>query len=148
MLRQHGAHAIDFKGEAITFKATTAGILATMSHCIDLMSQREDMWHKRLEKETDKRKRFEEAYKNLLVERPKTSSIVGGPDYEEGPHSRLNEEEFYDAVDAALDKLDKDDENKMMSLVQVKAATPPATSLSSSHPLYDEVRYPFDWLCC
>ena len=50
ILQQHGAHSIDFKGEAITFKATTAGILATMSHCIDLMSQREEVWRKRLDK--------------------------------------------------------------------------------------------------
>ena len=28
---------IDFKGEAITFKATTAGILATLSHCIEVI---------------------------------------------------------------------------------------------------------------
>ena len=39
LVRQHGIHAVDFKGEAITFKATTAGIVATMSHCIDLMNQ-------------------------------------------------------------------------------------------------------------
>ena len=50
ILQQHGAHAIDFKGEAFTFKATTAGILATLSHCIELMMQREDAWRKRLEK--------------------------------------------------------------------------------------------------
>lgn len=50
ILQQHGAHAIDFKGEAFTFKATTAGILATLSHCIDLMGQREDSWKKRLER--------------------------------------------------------------------------------------------------
>ena len=41
---------MDFKGEAFTFKATTAGIIATMSHCIELMSQREDAWKKKLEK--------------------------------------------------------------------------------------------------
>lgn len=50
ILQQHGAHAIDFKGESFTFKATTAGILATLSHCIDLMSQREEAWKKRLER--------------------------------------------------------------------------------------------------
>jgi len=50
ILRQHGAHAIDFKGESFTFKATTAGILATLSHCIELMGQREDAWRKRLER--------------------------------------------------------------------------------------------------
>ncbi len=43
-------NGIDFKGEAITFKATTAGILATLSHCIDLMVKREDSWQKRLDK--------------------------------------------------------------------------------------------------
>lgn len=50
ILQQHGAHSVDFKGESFTFKATTAGIIATMSHCIELMSQREDAWRKKLEK--------------------------------------------------------------------------------------------------
>ena len=45
-----GVNGIDFKGEAITFKATTAGILATLSHCIELMVKREDSWQKRLDK--------------------------------------------------------------------------------------------------
>lgn len=45
-----GMNGIDFKGEAITFKATTAGILSTLSHCIDLMVKREDSWQKRLDK--------------------------------------------------------------------------------------------------
>lgn len=43
-------NGIDFKGEAITFKATTTGILATLSHCIELMVKREDNWQKRLDK--------------------------------------------------------------------------------------------------
>uniref|UniRef100_A0A674HJF5 Ceramide transfer protein n=1 Tax=Taeniopygia guttata TaxID=59729 RepID=A0A674HJF5_TAEGU len=38
-----GINGIDFKGEAITFKATTAGILATLSHCIELMVKREEL---------------------------------------------------------------------------------------------------------
>lgn len=45
-----GVNGIDFKGEAITFKATTAGILSTLSHCIELMMKREDSWQKRLDK--------------------------------------------------------------------------------------------------
>uniref|UniRef100_A0A6Q2XNX0 Ceramide transfer protein n=1 Tax=Esox lucius TaxID=8010 RepID=A0A6Q2XNX0_ESOLU len=45
-----GMNGIDFKGEAITFKATTAGILSTLSHCIELMVKREDSWQKRLDK--------------------------------------------------------------------------------------------------
>jgi len=45
-----GMNGIDFKGEAITFKATTAGILSTLSHCIELMVKREDSWQKRVDK--------------------------------------------------------------------------------------------------
>lgn len=52
-LSHKGINGIDFKGEAITFKATTAGILATLSHCIDLMVKREDSWQKRLDKVWD-----------------------------------------------------------------------------------------------
>lgn len=44
------ARGIDFRGESITFKATTAGILATLAHCIDIMNKREDYWHRRLDK--------------------------------------------------------------------------------------------------
>ena len=43
-------HAIDFKGEAITFKATTSGILATLSHCIDLLTKKEEYWKRKYEK--------------------------------------------------------------------------------------------------
>lgn len=50
-----GMNGIDFKGEAITFKATTAGILSTLSHCIELMVKREDSWQKRLDKVKIKR---------------------------------------------------------------------------------------------
>ncbi|XP_053557376.1 ceramide transfer protein isoform X4 [Bombina bombina] len=101
-----GINGIDFKGEAITFKATTAGILSTLSHCIELMMKREDSWQKRLDKEVEKRRRVEEAYKIAMSELKKKSHF-GGPDYEEGPNSLINEEEFFDAVEAALDRHDK-----------------------------------------
>lgn len=41
---------VDFKGEAITFKATTAGILSSLSYCIEVMNKREDHWQKKFEK--------------------------------------------------------------------------------------------------
>ncbi|XP_016128304.1 collagen type IV alpha-3-binding protein-like [Sinocyclocheilus grahami] len=108
-LSHKGINGIDFKGEAITFKATTVGILATLSHCIDLMVKREDSWQKRLDKEMEKRRRVEEAYKSALSELKKKSHF-GGPDYEEGPNSLINEDEFFDAVEAALDRQDKIEE--------------------------------------
>ena len=138
VLQDHGAHAIDFKGESFTFKATTAGILATLSHCIELMTQREDAWKKRLEKEIDKRKKIEEAYKLLLGDKPKRI-VMGGPDYEEGPHMLINEDEFYDAVDASLDKLEREEERRQLSKAEAQAQRPPLTSLSPTHPMYNEI---------
>uniref|UniRef100_A0A4W5KN91 Ceramide transfer protein n=1 Tax=Hucho hucho TaxID=62062 RepID=A0A4W5KN91_9TELE len=118
-----GMNGIDFKGEAITFKATTAGILSTLSHCIELMVKREDSWQKRLEKELEKRRRVEDAYKSALSELKKKSHY-GGPDYEEGPNSLINEDEFFDAVEAALDRQDKIEEQCQSDKVRIPRLTP------------------------
>ncbi|XP_071952384.1 ceramide transfer protein-like [Antedon mediterranea] len=111
---------IDFRGEAFTFKATTGGILATLSHCIDLMRQREEQWQKRLEKEQDRRKRAVEEYKKMF-EKMKGMNIKGGPDFEEGPYSKLKEEEFFDAIESALDLNDQLEDQKVTS----KESLPP-----------------------
>ncbi|XP_041757161.1 ceramide transfer protein isoform X2 [Coregonus clupeaformis] len=118
-----GINGIDFKGEAITFKATTAGILSTLSHCIELMVKREDSWQKRLDKELEKRRRVEDAYKSALSELKKKSHY-GGPDYEEGPNSLINEDEFFDAVEAALDRQDKMEEQCQSEKVRIPRLTP------------------------
>jgi collagen type IV alpha-3-binding protein len=49
-IEDHAAMGLDFKGEAFTFKATTAGILLNLAHCIELMQQREDFLNKKLNK--------------------------------------------------------------------------------------------------
>ena len=38
--------------------------------------------------------------------------MVGGPDYEEGPLSQIGEDEFFDAVESALDKLQEEQDYK------------------------------------
>ncbi|XP_069565494.1 ceramide transfer protein-like isoform X1 [Brachyistius frenatus] len=118
-----GMNGIDFKGEAITFKATTAGILSTLSHCIELMVKREDSWQKRVDKELEKRRRVEDAYKSAMNELKKKSHY-GGPDYEEGPNSLINEDEFFDAVEAALDRQDKIEEQCQSEKVRIPRLTP------------------------
>ncbi|XP_056231644.1 ceramide transfer protein-like isoform X4 [Seriola aureovittata] len=117
-----GINGIDFKGEAITFKATTAGILSTLSHCIELMVKREDSWQKRLDKELEKRRRVEDAYKSAMHELKKKSHY-GGPDYEEGPNSLINEDEFFDAVEAALDRQDKIEEQCQSEKVRISQSS-------------------------
>ncbi|XP_051536908.1 ceramide transfer protein-like isoform X2 [Myxocyprinus asiaticus] len=139
-LSHKGINGIDFKGEAITFKATTAGILATLSHCIDLMVKREDSWQKRLDKEMEKRRRVEEAYKSALSELKKKSHF-GGPDYEEGPNSLINEDEFFDAVEAALDRQDKIEEQCDKSRLQRSNSLPSGDAYSTvgSHRFAEKV---------
>ncbi|XP_029024422.1 ceramide transfer protein-like isoform X1 [Betta splendens] len=137
-----GINGIDFKGEAITFKATTAGILATLSHCIDLMVKREDSWQKRLDKEMEKRRRIEESYKSTLNELKKKSHF-GGPDYEEGPNSLINEDEFFDAVEAALDRQDKIEEQCQTEKTRIQRSSPvppgDVYSTVGSHRFTDKV---------
>ncbi|KAG7477025.1 hypothetical protein MATL_G00088930 [Megalops atlanticus] len=141
-LSHRGINGIDFKGEAITFKATTAGILATLSHCIDLMVKREDSWQKRLDKEMEKRRRVEEAYKTAVAELKKKSHF-GGPDYEEGPNSLINEDEFFDAVEAALDRQDKIEEQTQAEKSRIHRSSPvplgDAFSTSGTHRFAQKV---------
>ncbi|XP_026673401.1 collagen type IV alpha-3-binding protein isoform X2 [Ceratina calcarata] len=139
--------SVDFKGEAITFKATSEGVLATLQHCVELMVQREDAWRRRWEKEVEKKRKVQELYKALKDQvamqqsdspRPRVL-IHGGPDYEEGPHSALCDEEFYDAVETGLDKIDE--ENQLRDRLKQKSVSISATPTMSAvkHKLYPEI---------
>jgi len=137
LLQQHGLQSVDLKGEAITFKATTAGLLATLQYCTELMGQREDHLKRRLEKEQLGRRQAEEKVRRLeaLGERENRQGR-SGPDYEEGPHSQLGEDEFYDAVETALDKLDEELELKdHLKEMVAKQSSPPA-----GHRLHGEIQ--------
>jgi len=123
-MRKYGLQTTDFKAEAITFKATTTGILATISHCIELMHQREENLKRLLEKEISLRKAAEEAFKNAEANFSGAKLTNGaihlpvkvGPDFEEGPHSQIGEDEFYDAVESELDRLEIELEKKELHL--------------------------------
>jgi len=126
IIEDHGHMSLDFKGEAFTFKATTTGILHDLSLCIELMQQREEFWKKKLDKEVEKRKKIEEQYKTLSKER-KTKIIIAGPDFEEGPHSNMKEEQFFDAIDSSLDTLELAEDRRFtafQSLTQIPELKP------------------------
>ena len=40
----------EFRGEVATFKATSAGIIATLNYCIEVMAKKEEQWQKKFEK--------------------------------------------------------------------------------------------------
>lgn len=61
------------------------------------------------------------------IEQPQQSQKIvlkSGPDFEEGPHSQIGEDEFYDAVENALDKFEEElefrDKLKEISLKQLE----------------------------
>lgn len=50
---------IDFRGESITFRATTAGVLTTLQHCLDIINERDESCKKRMDREVERRRRSE-----------------------------------------------------------------------------------------
>lgn len=135
------------------------------------MSQREEQWKKRLEKEQERRRSVEAQSKRASAELEETRRalaelqldlqknvalqkqiqeqqssqqviLIGGPDYEEGPHSMIKEDEFFDAIDAALDRCDQQEEDmrqlklRTMTLSQPLEVIPPERC---DHPLWPEI---------
>ncbi len=43
-------NSLDIRAEAVTFKATTTGLVTTLSQCIDMMNKREESWQRKFEK--------------------------------------------------------------------------------------------------
>lgn len=78
-----GLNPIDFKGEAITFRATTAGVLTTLQHCVDIIVQKDESLKRKLDKEIDRRKKAEEQVKTCKdeLDKSKKASLLG-PDLE------------------------------------------------------------------
>lgn len=104
-----GLKPIDFKGESITFRATTSGVLSTLQHCLEIIAENDESWKRKLEREIDKRRRTEEQNKKFKDEIEKLKRLsYPGPDFEEGPHSTLPEDEFFDAVETGLEKIEED----------------------------------------
>lgn len=54
---------VDFKGEAITFRETTAAVLDSLNHCLEILAQKEESMKKKLERELEKRRLCEQELK-------------------------------------------------------------------------------------
>ena len=134
IFHQHGSHAIDFKSEAAAFKATTVAIVQNIASCMDLIQQREEHWKKRLEKEVERRKKVQARFEEAQASKKRMPPIEG-PDFEEGPNCRLNEDEFYDAVDLELDKIEQSMEDKAKNKIEIISEV----KLPTDHELYNEI---------
>lgn len=138
---------MDFKAEAITFKATANGVLFSLATCIEIFSRSEEHWRKKLEKEQIARRRAEEKYRLAIEEaepvKAETPSkaqvmLLNGPDFVEAPHSQIGEDEFFDAVETSLDKLQEElyyrDKLKLMGETSLVPNAP--NSEAVNHPLW------------
>ena len=71
--------------------------------------------------------------------------LKSGPDFEEGPHSQIGEDEFYDAVENALDKFEEElefrDKLKEISLQQLEDTIEEDSKKHSLWLEIDEVKF-------
>ncbi|XP_067644956.1 ceramide transfer protein isoform X1 [Eurosta solidaginis] len=105
----NGLRPIDFKGESITFRATASGVLTTLQHCLDIIAESDDLWQKKFDRERNRLKLTQAQNRKYKEEIEKLKRIsYPGPDLEEGPHSTLPEDEFFDAVETGLERIEED----------------------------------------
>ncbi|VDM02649.1 unnamed protein product [Schistocephalus solidus] len=199
LLNQYGSYAVNFKVESLQFKATCSDMLMKLMQFTEAAQQREDYWRRRLERESERRRKAEDMVTGLLQDsatagshfRPfranhiptQAASILpavrmgpgkahqrshshGGaigtlptnngmavstvtsndvkmmlitePGYQEGPDFNMAEEQFYDAIDAQLEKM-RQDEAYLAALKSVGDKLRSANAMPSTHPLYNEV---------
>jgi collagen type IV alpha-3-binding protein len=99
-------YALIFSLKAITFRETTSGVLLTLNHCLDILSQKEESFKKKLDKEIEKRQKIEGELKECQENLIKIKMTIG-PDEEEGQNCTIPEDEFFDAVETGLEKIEE-----------------------------------------
>ncbi|XP_045528317.1 ceramide transfer protein [Pieris brassicae] len=124
----------EVRATSTSFRATCSATIATVQHCVDLL--------KRREKQARSAEELYMALKNQLNEARLASKP--GPDYEEGPHSTLPDDEFYDAVETGFDKMEEERCARVSSPTEVTRdeveLPPPAIdNRLTVHPLWAEI---------
>ncbi|CAH0590157.1 unnamed protein product [Chrysodeixis includens] len=127
------AQAGAVRASSASFRATCGATLATLQHCADLLRRRE--------KQARQAEELYMALKNQLTEARLASKP--GPDHEEGPHSTLPDDEFYDAVETGFDKMEEERCARVVPSVhtrdQVELPPPAIDNRLTVHPLWSEI---------
>jgi len=100
-----------------TLQATAGGIVAAASQCVEMMTQRETYWQEQLNKEREKRSQIDILYR--AANRENSQLILSNP--QEGPH--LNEDEFFDALETTLEKMDLQGQTAEQEVAQAEGAS-------------------------
>ena len=88
--------------ELVSFKTTAGGVVDSLDDFIDLVAKREEMWKRRLAKSSDKRKRLEAMYRKATAAFERATPM-DGPDMVEGPNSLMTDDQWFDAIEDAVD---------------------------------------------
>lgn len=89
-----------FRADLLMMKSTATGMLSALEDAIDIAQRREEEWRKRLRRANEKRHKFEGLFRTAQAAAKQTAA-QSGPDMQEGPHSLLTEEAWFDAIDNA-----------------------------------------------
>ncbi|XP_060805571.1 ceramide transfer protein isoform X1 [Amyelois transitella] len=127
-------HAGEVRGTSASFRATIGATMATLSHCAELLRRRE--------KQARQAEELYMALKTQLNEARLASKP--GPDHEEGPHSTLPDDEFYDAVETGFDKMEEERCARVAPPIehtrdQVDLPPPAIDNRLTVHPLWPEI---------
>ncbi|XP_065185146.1 ceramide transfer protein-like [Sycon ciliatum] len=121
VVRSLTQHSSDVRSELITFRATMAGVLSTLTQCSDMFQRKDDRFQRMLDHERDRRKRLECALSDCqdklrdAQDRWHKESLKAGPDFQEGPHCLIREEEFLDAFEGELDRMEQEEHDRVHS---------------------------------
>lgn len=127
-------HAGEVRATSASFRATCGATMSTLQHCADLLRRRE--------KQARQAEELYMALKNQLTEARLASKP--GPDHEEGPHSTLPDDEFYDAVETGFDKMEEERCARVVppsvhTRDQVELPPPAIDNRLTLHPLWPEI---------
>ncbi|CAK1584707.1 unnamed protein product [Parnassius mnemosyne] len=124
----------EVRATSTSFRATCGATLATLQHCVELLRRRE--------KQARQAEELYMALKNQLTEARLASKP--GPDHEEGPHSTLPDDEFYDAVETGFDKMEEERCARVVPPAErtrdeVELPPPAIDNRLTVHPLWPEI---------
>lgn len=78
----------------------------------------------------------------VKAETPSKAQVmkINSPDFEEGPNSQIGEDEFFDAVETALDKLQEEQESRdKLKKIGEKSLLNTPSSETVNHPLWSTI---------
>ncbi|CAG9795609.1 unnamed protein product [Diatraea saccharalis] len=127
-------HAGEVRATSASFRATCGATLSTLQYCVELLRRRE--------KQARQAEDLYMALKNQLTEARLASKP--GPDHEEGPHSTLPDDEFYDAVETGFDKMEEERCARVVppsvhTRDEVELPPPAIDNRLTVHPLWPEI---------